>query len=793
MVRGTGTSTKAPMLSERLAALDLATLDAPSLGAAIRDEALRLAGAERAILWRYRAGLGRLFSEQAGEDLRAIEATAPEARDILRKVCLWAPQVVGVRQRLVDASFGVASGELAPTLAVPLQVGPTPAWLLLVRLRDWSRAGAFLGRIGPFAAQAAALLANHEALEWARRNEAQLEALYQTAGEISSKLELETVLEAIVERARGLVGPPIAYIMLVDPPAEEIGMRVSTGVTSPLFAEIRLKLAAGLGGMVAQEEQPFYTSDYLNDARFSHQPMVDEVVRREGIKSILGVPMKAFETFVGVLYVADRAIRSFTDADVDLLMSLAHHAAFAIENARLYERATRALAQLEDANRLVELHNKRLERAERVHRQLSEVVLAGAGLPGVVAVMAELVGEPVAVLDEHHRVLAAAGEPSDPFGGRLAAQGLDEGLLAEADLRAATARVAAFAPTLVEPRPPQRKRPRLVVPIVASAEFLGSVWVETRVEAIDEERPLISQAVLVVGLELLKERSIADAERRFRRELLDELLAARGAHDGTLARRAADLGVDLDLPYRLVVVAVSGPGGTAAIARAKERMVSSLRTQPWCDFAGESAGRVVALVRPDAPEPVPALRRLVSELGSDAVHARAVASPPCRRMRDYREHFVAAERALQLLLSVTKPAESAVDLEETLVLTLLFREGGEPELRAFVDERLGPVLRQRPRRRDDLLRTLEAYFETGGSPTHAAAALHVHVNTVYYRLERLRALLGKNFAAPRRALDIQVALLAHRLTHPESDLEEGSKYRADISARDAVDRRPIGA
>jgi GAF domain-containing protein len=776
------------VLSERLAALDLATLDGPSLAAAIRDEVLRLAGAERAILWRYRSGLSRLFSEQAGEDLRAIAVTVPETQDILRKLSLWPPQVVGVRQRLVDASFGVASGEPTPTFAVPLRVGPAPVGVLLIRLRDWSRAGALPARIAPFAAQAAALLANHEALERARRNEAQLTALYQTSGEISSNLELETVLGAIVERARGLVGAPIAYIMLVKPGADEIGMRVSTGVTSPLFAAIRLRLGAGLGGMVAQEEQPFYTSDYLNDGRFSHQSMVDDLVRGEGIKSILGVPMKAFETFVGVLYVADRAIRSFSDADVDLLMSLADHAALAIENARLYERATRALAQFEDANRLVQLHNERLERAERVHRELSDVVLAGAGLPGVVAVMAELVGEPVAVLDEYHRVLAAAGEPSDPFGSRLAAEGLDDRLLADADLRAATTSVGEFAPTLVEPRLPYRSRARLVVPIVASAELLGSVWVETRVEVIDEERPLIEQAVRVVGLELLKERSIADAGRRLRRELLDDVLAARGTNDDTLVRRAADLGLDLRLPYRLVVAAVSGRAGSAAIARAKERLVTSLRTQPWCDFAGEAAGRVVALVRPDKPEPTAALRRLLSEFGGEAVHARAVASPPCARMQDYREHFVASERALQLLVSAAKPAELVVDLEETLVLTLLFRDGGEPELRAFADARLGPVLRQRPRQRDDVLRTLDAYLETGGSPKHAAAALHVHVNTVYYRLARLRALLGENFAAPRRALDLQVALLAYRLTHPDSGLERDSNPAAANSVRDAVDR-----
>ena len=42
-------------------------------------------------------------------------------------------------------------------------------------------------------------------------------------------------------------------------------------------------------------------------------------------------------------------------------------------------------------------------------------------------------------------------------------------------------------------------------------------------------------------------------------------------------------------------------------------------------------------------------------------------------------------------------------------------------------------------------------------------ALNVHVNTVYYRLDRIKALLGDRLSDPRRAVDLQVALLAHRL------------------------------
>src|SRR5947208_2309735 len=120
--------------------------------------------------------------------------------------------------------------------------------------------------------QAATLLANADELQQARDHELQLRALYETSGEISSKLELETVLTAIVGRARALTDAPIAYIQLVDPGAGEIFMRIAAGVSTPAFREIRLRLGAGLGGTVAARREAFYTNDYLNDARFSHEP-----------------------------------------------------------------------------------------------------------------------------------------------------------------------------------------------------------------------------------------------------------------------------------------------------------------------------------------------------------------------------------------------------------------------------------------------------------------------------------------------------------------------------------------
>ncbi len=59
--------------------------------------------------------------------------------------------------------------------------------------------------------------------------------------------------------------------------------------------------------------------------------------------------------------------------------------------------------------------------------------------------------------------------------------------------------------------------------------------------------------------------------------------------------------------------------------------------------------------------------------------------------------------------------------------------------------------------------TVEAYFAAGGSPRHTATTLHVHVNTVAQRLERVAALLGATWQRPDRALELQLALRLRRL------------------------------
>jgi DNA-binding PucR family transcriptional regulator len=82
----------------------------------------------------------------------------------------------------------------------------------------------------------------------------------------------------------------------------------------------------------------------------------------------------------------------------------------------------------------------------------------------------------------------------------------------------------------------------------------------------------------------------------------------------------------------------------------------------------------------------------------------------------------------------------------------------------FVEATLGPLLEYDARRGTALVRTLGAYFDCAGSPIRAKEQLHVHVNTVVQRLDRIQALLGRDWNGPQRALELQLALRLHSMT-----------------------------
>jgi sugar diacid utilization regulator len=578
-------------------------------------------------------------------------------------------------------------------------------------------------------------------LERRRRREVELSGLYDTAGDLAGLRDLDAVLRAIARRARHLLGADVAYMTLNDAGAGDTYMRVTDGSVSARFQRLRLPMGAGLGGLVAQTGTPYVTADYAADDRFRHTEEIDSGVGEEGLVAILGVPLRLGPTVIGVLYAANRSARPFAREEVSLLGSLAAHAAVAIDTARLLGETRTALEELSAANATIRAHSASVERAAAAHDRMASLVLRGGGVEDVAAAVTEVLGGAVLALDAHGRPLARLGAIDDPDRAEL-----DE----------------AVAASRVEGRS-VRRGGLWYAAVVAGTEDLGALVLRAQDELVDADQRILERAALVTALLLLFRRTVAEAEGRVRGELLDDLVSRPVGDPEGLRVRAARLGVDLDAPYALVAVGDDAFAGTGAgRQRVLSWAVSYASTRRG--LAAARQGRVLLMLPgTDAGAAARAVARDLSRVTGRPVTAGA--GGPSTGPASFAAVAREADRCLVALSALGRAGQGASTAELGFVGLLLGAVGaaGDRDVTRFLTDALGPVLDYDVRRGTALVATLEAYFGSGGSLARAAELLHVHVNTVSQRLDRVGRLLGADWQRPERALEVQLALRLHRL------------------------------
>ncbi|CAM5523716.1 GAF domain-containing protein OS=Streptomyces fumanus OX=67302 GN=GCM10018772_36790 PE=3 SV=1 [Streptomyces fumanus] len=393
----------------------------------------------------------------------------------------------------------------------------------------------------------------------------------------------------------------------------------------------------------------------------------------------------------------------------------------------------------------------RLEQLAEAYGRIMSLLVAGADLTTVAKAAGDALDGTLQMRDPAGRVLAAGGEIPD----------LDE----EAVARAVLATHARRGPVQADDH-------TWVAPVTAGTEDLGVVVLRPVAQLVGQDSSLLQTTAQAFAVHLLMQRSAAAAEGPVRDDLLDELLAvSSSAHPPhQTAQRARRLDVDLDQPHVLVVARPEGgeQGRAVVWASSYAYRMSGLKTVQ---------GGCIVLLLPGTDASA-AARAVVGELTPLLGHPVSVgaAGPDWGAASVARMHREAL-RCLDALTALDGVgcAASAQDLG---FLGLLLSD--DYDVDDFIDLAIGPVLAYDAERLTDLTRTLEAYFASGGSPTNAAEALHVHPNTVSRRLERITELLGTDWQKPGQALEVHLAL---RLLRTRAALRERGGSRAADEGR----------
>jgi GAF domain-containing protein len=575
----------------------------------------------------------------------------------------------------------------------------------------------------------------HDDFDRRRRREAELSALVETARDLASLSDPNGVLDAITRRARVLLGTDVSYLTLYDPERGDTFMRATDGSISAEFQTVRLSLGHGLGGLSASTRKAYWTADYFADHRFRHTGAIDSAVDSEGLVAICGTPLLVEDEFVGVLFAANRSPRPFSHDEVALLSSLAALAAVSIVQVRALAETEQTLAALSAAHETVRRHTAGVERAAAAHDRFADLVLAGGGADDITKALVDLLGGWAVVLDDGGVRRSEAGyPPAGPEDRSLPDPLAEAGSLPDS----AAGRLVDLGD-------------RYAVAIRAAHQALGQLVVGAVDQPLDDaDRRTVERAALVTALVMLFERQTADAQQQMRTDLVADLVAGRGDR-AELASAVRQYGVDPTKPFCLL--ALSAPESVPRRAL----VLSAHAAVDGRGIVGDHGGVVVVLVPGCDPG---ALARSVAQRLARTTPATVAGVGPLGGVVDIEPAFGEGVRTVRAMVALGHVGRGAAAADLGFAGLVV---GSTPDIAAYVAGTLGAVADYDDARGTHLLGTLEAFFAAGGSPRHTASRLHVHVNTVAQRLERVTALLGPTWQQPDRALEIQLALRLLRL------------------------------
>ncbi|HET7793792.1 MAG TPA: GAF domain-containing protein [Rhizobacter sp.] len=589
-------------------------------------------------------------------------------------------------------------------------------------------------------------------LELLQQREQGMLAVIESAQDLSSRLNLTSLLRAIVSKARNLLGSDLAWLSTHDAESGEFHVVVAEGGLSRSVTDMVARRDRGVVSVVMSTQLPFTTPDYLHDRRFAHDARLDDTFRDEGITALVGVPLIWDGEVTGLLFVADRYHRVHTAQSISILCTLATHAAVALRNARDFERASEALAHADAARAELERHLRSIQAAADAHEQMTSLLSRGASLATLCSSVAQLLGGSLLILDEAAQAIARGA--AETYTGEAAQNYAPHGEHS-ADIARAL-RLSRQTGRSVQAYEVGDERCR-VMPVIGGDDILGSVALFHRGELEELAVRTLERSSSVIGIVLLSQERMEANKSRGVAALLRALVSPRQDEAALMADRAARLGVDLAQPLALLLVEMDHPSAGYAARR--------FRAFPPQDgvLVDDIDGVLVMLC---AASRAPELRQLATQWASSemaAVH-RGVASRPIATVGEIPAVYATMRRALGVLRRMGVQGH-VIGQNELALYSTLFETHDRGSLETFLEATIGALTSHDRKRGTELAATLLCYFDCNQNATTTAQRLGIHVNTVRQRLATTEDLIG-HWGSATRALELHIALRLWHLGSP---------------------------
>lgn len=396
-------------------------------------------------------------------------------------------------------------------------------------------------------------------------------------------------------------------------------------------------------------------------------------------------------------------------------------------------------------------------RANELAHELMQLTIQNIGIEGLCQYLARSVQKWVIVQDANETIRLCVSPP-EPSPESLPER-LDEATLEKSLLTKVTA------------------------PIVIRHDIVGYLLFVGREEGFGYlERIVLGQVAPILALEVARERERTEVESRYQAEALLDVLQGNYQQTEEMHNRAQLLGYDLSISQAVVIFELAEsepdfPPGSLQANWGKRLRDELLRIWPGAWISSETR-RLTALV-PIAPLDHESEQTLFTRL--ERLHQRLQQTQnEATRLPAYSVGIGRIARDLTRIPLSLREAQQSLEIGQRLfgegqihsfarlgIYRLFFHLHGQPELTRFYQETLGPLLEHTSKGDTTLLTTLEAFFRCNGNLSETAREMHLHRNSLLYRLGRIEEILGRTLEDSELRLSLQIALKIRHLQPPD--------------------------
>lgn len=581
----------------------------------------------------------------------------------------------------------------------------------------------------------------------------QLKSLIHVSTVINSSLDIDTIFNSIMIETISVVDAAGGgSIWLFDAEKKCLISKSAQGIFYPhIFKQIQLQTGESMTGMTFEAKKCliFPSEVEIKKALGTLSPYNTELLEMAippnfNFTSVICSPILQKGQCIGVITLDSfQHSLHFKQEDINLLEAIGHQAAIALEKTSLYKEKEETV--------------RKLSNSIKIHRNLANLVVNGEGLESVLNYIHKTIGQHTFLFNDLGELITAAYDSSisnekidfiKQYAKQIILSLENSRIVSEIELGSDSYQL-------------------VVLSLGSKLKSLGMLMILSNKKMVEVDIAALEHACTVISLELVKEQAVFETQQRLRGEFVTKLFS--GQIDEALIQKAKNLNFDPDRNYISIII---------NFTNSKERVFGESEFSNFLHIANQ-------IFLENNPQGM-AVRHENQIVVLLSIHSKSCSNIVAKIKgiaKDFQQRISLKQTDIDVSIGIggVKPGllyvhksykeatnclkfiqtyhfENSVLSYSDLGVQRFILQNSEEELFDYIHEVLGALLEYEQTRKGELLTTLFVYLEQNQNMKKTVEMLHIHANTLTYRLKRIEDILLIDLTDSKQLFNIHLAI-----------------------------------